>query len=173
MESKQFCTVMQSPLGSLMLVSNGEALTGLHMTPHPPRRDFIFKQDEILKATKAQLKHYFKGALKHFEVPLQLDEGTAFQQKVWQSLTQIPYGVTWTYQQQAKRLGDAKATRAVGSANGHNPISIIIPCHRVIGSNGALLGYGGGLDRKRKLLRHESKFAGPERFKDSSQLTWW
>lgn len=173
MEPQQFCTVMSSPLGLLMLTSNGEALTGLHMTPHPPRKQFIYKQDEILKATKAQLKKYFEGQLKAFDVPLRIDAGTEFQQKVWKSLTQIPYGTTWTYQQQAKRLGDPKATRAVGSANGRNPISIIIPCHRVIGSDGSLHGYGGGLDRKRRLLRHESRFAGPERFRDSPQLSWW
>lgn len=173
MEAKQNYVVMKSPLGLLMLTSNGEALTGLHMTPHPLRSGLVAKEDEILKATKLQLRDYFKGTLKAFEVPLKFSAGTAFQQKAWQCLTQIPYGVTWTYQQQAKRLGDAKATRAVGSANGQNPISIIVPCHRVVGADGSLIGYGGGLERKRKLLRHESRFAEPGRFKDSPQLSWW
>lgn len=108
----------------------------------------------LLKEPAAQLTAYFKGALRHFEVPV-APQGTAFQQQVWSALQQIPYGETLSYGELARRLGNPKAVRAVGLANGANPISVIIPCHRVIGSNGSLVGYGGGLATKQALLALE------------------
>src|ERR1700690_2867719 len=105
-----------------------------------------------------QLAEYFAGARRVFDLPLAL-HGTPFQQRVWRALTEIPYGETWSYGQLAKRIGNPKASRAVGLANGSNPISILVPCHRVIGADGSLTGYGGGMERKQWLLRHEG-FAG-------------
>jgi methylated-DNA-[protein]-cysteine S-methyltransferase len=104
---------------------------------------------------KKQFEEYFNGTRKTFDIPLS-PEGTEFQKKVWTELLNIPYGETTTYQQMANKLGDPKVIRAAASANGKNPISIVIPCHRVIGSDGSLTGYAGGLHRKKWLLEHES-----------------
>ena len=101
-----------------------------------------------------QLQEYFSGTRQTFDLPLDVS-GTAFQQEAWVALQQIPYGTTLTYQQQATAMGRPAAVRAVGTANGRNPLSIVVPCHRVIGANGSLTGYGGGLHRKRWLLSHE------------------
>ena len=108
----------------------------------------------LLKEPAAQLTAYFKGTLRQFDVPV-APHGTSFQQQVWSALLQIPYGETLSYGELARRLGNPKAVRAVGLANGANPISVIIPCHRVIGSNGSLVGYGGGLATKQALLALE------------------
>ena len=105
--------------------------------------------------TARQLDAYFAGELKDFDVPLDM-QGTDFQQMVWKQLTAIPYGETWSYGEMAAAIGKPSASRAVGHANGRNPVSIIVPCHRVIGSSGKLVGYGGGLDRKQALLALES-----------------
>ena len=110
----------------------------------------------MLKRPRAQLQAYFAGELRDFELPLAA-EGTPFQQRVWRALCDIPYGETISYGELARRIGQPTASRAVGLANGQNPISIVVPCHRVIGANGSLTGYGGGLARKRWLLAHESK----------------
>jgi len=108
-------------------------------------------------AACAQLAEYFAGTRAVFDVPLDLFQGTEFQQRVWRELLNIPCGETRSYSELASTLGDAKLVRAVGTANGANPIGVIVPCHRVIGANGTLIGYAGGLERKRWLLRHEAK----------------
>ena len=109
------------------------------------------KEAPLILHTAALLDDYFAGKLRNFELPIKLN-GTDFQLKAWDALLSIPYGCTLTYKEQAKIVGNAQASRAVGAANGKNPISIIVPCHRVIGSNGSLIGYGGGLDKKQALL---------------------
>jgi methylated-DNA-[protein]-cysteine S-methyltransferase len=151
--------VIDSPLGPLTLVAadTGE-LAGLYMEQHrhrPPLETFGLRDDSILPAVQQQLKEYFAGDRTTFDVPLKLS-GTPFQQRVWEALKDIPYGEITTYGQLAATLGLVPgASRAVGLANGKNPVSIIVPCHRVIGSTGSLTGYGGGLDRKQRLLDHE------------------
>jgi methylated-DNA-[protein]-cysteine S-methyltransferase len=147
-----------SPIGPLLLTSDAAHLTGLYMeTGHESQPTAGWVEDgtaEPLAATRRQLSEYFAGSRRTFELPLRL-EGTAFQQRVWRELTEIPYGETWSYGQLAARIGKPSASRAVGLANGRNPISILVPCHRVIGADGSLTGYGGGLERKQWLLAHE------------------
>ncbi|GAB4456938.1 MAG: methylated-DNA--[protein]-cysteine S-methyltransferase [Armatimonadaceae bacterium] len=151
----RFFTLYSSPLGPLLLLSDGEALTGLYMNERidPPAGE---QNDHAAPFTQVrqQLDEYFAGTRTRFDLPLNL-QGTVFQQRVWGQLQEIPYGITWSYGELAKRLGDAKASRAVGLANGRNPVSIIVPCHRVIGANGSLTGYGGGLSNKQTLLDFE------------------
>jgi methylated-DNA-[protein]-cysteine S-methyltransferase len=113
---------------------------------------------EILQKCITQFDEYFSGRRKVFELPVK-QEGTPFQQKVWNELIKIPFGKTVSYLQLAQRLGDVKSIRAAASANGRNKLNIIVPCHRVIGSDGSLTGYGGGLPRKKWLLEHENKYA--------------
>lgn len=150
-------SVMDSPVGPLTLHSNGEALTGLeferqrHPLPQAPRGE-----DALLASAREQLSLYFEGKLTAFELPL-APPGTPFQRAVWAALGAIPFGETRSYAELAGDLGKPKASRAVGLANGRNPISIVIPCHRVIGADGGLTGYGGGLERKRWLLAHEGR----------------
>ncbi|MFG2889044.1 methylated-DNA--[protein]-cysteine S-methyltransferase [Streptomyces sp. NPDC048248] len=149
-----------TPVGPLTLVAEGSALTGLYMTDQrhrPPQEAFGLPADpreEPYAATIAQLTAYFRGELTTFDLPLAL-RGTPFQRRVWAALCTIPYGETLGYGQLAARLGAPTAARAVGLANGRNPVGIIVPCHRVVGANGSLTGYGGGLDRKRRLLAFE------------------
>jgi methylated-DNA-[protein]-cysteine S-methyltransferase len=147
-----------SPIGRLLLTSDGIALTGLYMElSRKSQSTEGWAQDAAvapLEATLQQLSEYFAGTRREFDLPLRL-EGSPFQQRVWRELTEIPYGETWSYGQLAKRIGNPSASRAVGLANGRNPISILVPCHRVIGADGSLTGYGGGLDRKSWLLAHE------------------
>ena len=143
--------VISSPLGNLLIVELDDSLVSVgftenNITPSP--------DTEILSKTKTQLDEYFSGTRKEFELPLN-PLGTDFQKKVWQELQLIPYGVTKTYQQVANRLGDPKSIRAAARANGQNPIAIIIPCHRVIGSNGEMTGFAGGIPRKKDLLSLE------------------
>jgi methylated-DNA-[protein]-cysteine S-methyltransferase len=150
---------LESPIGRLMLTSNGTALTGLFMEPSrkagQPAGGWVEDLSVApLAKTVLQLREYFAGGRREFDLPLHF-EGTTFQRRVWQELTEIPYGKTWSYGQLALRIGNANASRAVGLANGRNPISILVPCHRVIGADGSLTGYGGGLERKRWLLAHE------------------
>ncbi len=142
----------ESPVGPLTLHSNGVALTGVEfheprypLAPSPPG------EDAVLALARRELDAYFAGRLRAFTIAL-APRGTPFQLKVWAALRAIPYGATRTYGQQALVIGQPKAVRAVGLANGKNPISIIVPCHRVIGASGALTGFGGGLDRKQALL---------------------
>jgi len=149
--------MFQTPLGDMEAIFNDEGtLTRLAFEPSPgPYLDTMnAAQADNTELLRRELDGYFSGALKTFSVPIALS-GTPFQMRVWNSLAEIPYGVTTTYGQVAKSLGDAKLSRAVGMANGANPISIIIPCHRVIGAGGKLTGYGGGLWRKVALLELE------------------
>lgn len=152
----RYC-IAPSPIGELLLFGDGVALQGLYMDSHEvwPEKKADWVWDEApFKAVIVQLLEYFERRRTRFELPLAA-VGTPFQQRVWAALLEIPFGVTISYGELAARLGDPKASRAVGLANGRNPISIIVPCHRVIGANGNLTGYGGGLDRKEWLLRHE------------------
>jgi methylated-DNA-[protein]-cysteine S-methyltransferase len=148
----------ESPIGRLLLTSDGTALTGLYMEPSHEARDIGGWAEDAgvapLAAAIRQLTEYFDGTRREFDLPLRL-QGTTFQTRVWRELTAIPYGQTWSYGQLAKRIDNPSASRAVGLANGRNPISILVPCHRVIGADGSLTGYGGGLERKRWLLAHE------------------
>lgn len=152
-------TLMDSPVGPLLLTSNGEALTGVFMGEHkhgPAVGEGWARNDDSppLAETKRQLGAYFSGSLTEFDLPL-APEGTEFQQRVWKELRNIGFGETLSYGELARRIGSPNASRAVGLANGRNPLSIVIPCHRVIGANGKLTGYGGGIDRKATLLDHE------------------
>ncbi|MFL5327315.1 MAG: methylated-DNA--[protein]-cysteine S-methyltransferase [Gemmataceae bacterium] len=149
------CLRLSSPIGELLLTSDGTALTGIYMEPHPAIEGEC-PPDELLQSAAVQLKEYFLGQRRAFDLPLRL-EGTAFQQQVWKALCEIPYGTTISYAELARRIGNPKACRAVGLANGRNPVGIVVPCHRVIGANGTLTGYGGGLDRKEFLLDWEAR----------------
>jgi methylated-DNA-[protein]-cysteine S-methyltransferase len=152
-------TTVDSPIGPLTLTAIDGELTGLHMQDqaHTPVDGGGRVQDRAaFKDVVEQLTAYFAGALTDFEVPLRA-EGTEFQRRVWDGLCHIPYGETWSYAQLAGHVGNVKACRAVGLANGRNPIAIIVPCHRVIGADGTLTGYGGGLLRKSWLLDHERR----------------
>jgi methylated-DNA-[protein]-cysteine S-methyltransferase len=152
-------TYAESPIGRILLTSDGTALTGLYtnVEHRPPQLGADWAEDANfgpLPAAARQLAEYFLGSRRDFDVPLSF-EGTEFQQRVWRMLTTIHYGETCSYGDLARRLDNPGASRAVGLANGRNPISIIVPCHRVIGADGSLTGYGGGLERKRWLLAHE------------------
>jgi len=150
-----------SPIGPLLLVQGEDGLRGLHMTPHEGRSGIEAgwrREDAALADVCAQLDAYFAGELQDFELPL-APQGTDFQHLVWRGLREIPYGETCSYGELAERIGAPGAARAVGLANGSNPIAVIIPCHRVIGADGSLTGYGGGLDRKRTLLALEGALA--------------
>jgi methylated-DNA-[protein]-cysteine S-methyltransferase len=151
-------TLMPTPIGELLLAGDGQALTAVSFTdgrkaPQPVPADWV-RDDGAFAQAIAQLRAYFAGELHTFELPL-APHGTPFQRRVWDALLAIPYGTTTTYGRLAQQLGDPRAVRAVGLANGRNPIPIIIPCHRVIGSGGSLTGYGGGLERKQWLLQRE------------------
>lgn len=156
-------TVVDSPYGPLTLVATDGVLSGLYMTDqrHRPAEETFGDHDETpFGAAMDQLDAYFAGRLTRFDLPMHF-EGTPFQHRVWERLREIPYGETRTYGELAEELGNRGASRAVGLANGKNPIGIIVPCHRVVGSSGGLVGYGGGLDRKRRLLAFE-RGAGDE-----------
>lgn len=154
-------TTMDSPLGELLLLGNDGMLHGLHMQAgrHPIRiQPAWVRDDKELADVRRQLEEYFDGRRDGFDVQVHM-QGTAFQRTVWHELTQIPYGETISYGELARRIGRPDRARAVGTANGQNPIAVIVPCHRVIGANGKLVGYGGGLDNKRRLLELESGVA--------------
>ncbi|MCW5625502.1 MAG: methylated-DNA--[protein]-cysteine S-methyltransferase [Burkholderiales bacterium] len=151
----------ESPLGELLLTADGRNLTGVHFVneKHVPviAPDWQLDPDlTVFDAVRAQLREYFAGGRTAFDLPL-APVGTPFQQSVWRALRAIPYGVTATYGEIARSLGQPTASRAVGAANGRNPISIVVPCHRVIGTDGTLTGYAGGLHRKQALLALELK----------------
>jgi methylated-DNA-[protein]-cysteine S-methyltransferase len=150
-------TVIDSPYGPLTLVANDGILCGLYMTEQrhrPPEESFGARDESLFAEAEEQLEAYFSGDLKEFTLELHLS-GTPFQRTVWDQLREIPYGETRSYGELAAALGNPSASRAVGLANGKNPVGIIVPCHRVVGANGSLTGYGGGLDRKRRLLDFE------------------
>ncbi|BDR67147.1 methylated-DNA--[protein]-cysteine methyltransferase [Clostridium tetani] len=144
----------QTEIGKIYIVENGTAITHLYFNEYPLLDNFKKNETELIKKAYNQLKEYFLGKRKEFDLPL-LPEGTDFQQRVWKALREIPFGETKSYGEIAKNIGNPKAARAVGMANNKNPISIFIPCHRVIGSNGKLVGYGGGLKIKEYLLKIE------------------
>ncbi|RKG32096.1 methylated-DNA--[protein]-cysteine S-methyltransferase [Acinetobacter tianfuensis] len=150
---------MSSPVGVLKLVANETALVAVLWENEDPKRVRLAqliedKQHPILLETQKQLNEYFAGQRQRFDLPLDF-EGTEFQQKVWQALLTIPFGETRSYKEIAEQVGNVKAVRAVGAANGKNPISIIAPCHRVVGANGKLVGFAGGLENKSILLKIE------------------
>jgi len=150
-------TVIDSPVGPLTLVGEGAALLGLYFDGHlrtPRLTDHGPRVDDGFDAAISQLGEYFAGTRREFDLEL-APRGSAFEQQVWALLTKIPFGETRTYGQLAAELGDPGAAQAVGNANGWNPISVIVPCHRVVGTSGSLTGYAGGLARKRFLLSLE------------------
>jgi methylated-DNA-[protein]-cysteine S-methyltransferase len=149
---------MESPVGRLRLIASGISLVGIWFEggrdAARDRSTLVNKRSDILNRTCVQLEEYFRGERRKFDLPLE-PRGTEFQRRVWQRLRQINYGATTTYGVLAAELGNAKASRAVGLANGSNPIPIVIPCHRVIGADGSLTGFGGGLPIKSALLELE------------------
>jgi len=154
-----YFTFYESPIQSLRLVSDGRSLIGIYMMSEKHDRTVHrdWREDDSVAPfaeAKQQLTAYFAGTLTEFDLPLQT-QGTSFQVQVWEALKTIPYGTTMSYGELAQQIGQPKTSRAVGLANGRNPISIVVPCHRVIGANGKLTGYGGGLERKQWLLHHE------------------
>ena len=152
-------TTIDSPVGELTLVADEGTLTGLYFRHHwyrPAAAALGQRSDEGFGEARTQLAEYFAGRRTAFDLPLDFS-GTEFQKKAWAALLTIPFGVTRTYAQIARQIGRPAAVRAVGAANGRNPLSIVAPCHRVIGSNGELVGYGGGLSRKRRLLDLEGR----------------
>jgi methylated-DNA-[protein]-cysteine S-methyltransferase len=161
-------TSIPSPLGTIVIAATAKGLAGLWFAenqrylPTATAGPAAWPEDAdhpILKQAGEQLSEYFAGQRRHFDLPLDLSCGTAFQQTVWQALLAIPQGEVISYGEVSRRIGNPQAVRAVGGAVGRNPVSIIVPCHRVMGTNGALTGYGGGLERKTALLRLEGALA--------------
>jgi methylated-DNA-[protein]-cysteine S-methyltransferase len=150
---------IESPLGKVLLVAEGDGLRGayFHDQKYVPEIDPAWKRDDdapVLRAARRQIDEYFRGARDGFELTL-APVGTAFQRAIWNAIAEVPRGATRTYAALATRVGRPDCARAAGSATGRNPLSIIVPCHRIVGSDGSLTGYAGGLDRKRYLLAHE------------------
>ena len=150
-QTTQFAYV-DSPIGTVEIGVLTECVTDLNFIDHPGKT--TPHHSRVLSLATEQVKAYFEGRLQVFDLPLDM-VGTPFQRSVWQALLTVPFGRTASYQQMADAVDNPKAVRAVGAANGQNPISIIVPCHRIIGKNGSLTGYGGGIWRKEWLLRHE------------------
>ncbi|WP_245941613.1 methylated-DNA--[protein]-cysteine S-methyltransferase [Vallicoccus soli] len=153
-------TVLPSPVGDLLVAAGDDGLRAVLFTPHrhPPADRGTWRSDDahpVLRTASEQLAAYFAGDLRAFDLPL-APRGSAFQLRVWEALRSIPYGGTASYGDLARRLGAPGAARAVGLANGRNPLSIVVPCHRVVGARGTLTGYAGGLERKRALLDLEA-----------------
>jgi methylated-DNA-[protein]-cysteine S-methyltransferase len=157
-DNHKYYTTVDSPIGELLLVGDGQALHGLYMQEGRTAKRIEpgwERFEQPFAAVVAQLAEYFDGRRRGFDVPLAFD-GPPFQRQAWQALREIPYGETVSYGEQARRIGHPDAARAVGAANGQNPIAVIVPCHRVIGADGNLTGFGGGLERKRLLLDLEA-----------------
>jgi len=146
--------IYPSPIGNLVLETTSDKIVRIKFNGRFEPDKSAENGNPFYRKIKEQLDRYFAGTLKTFNLPTS-PEGTPFQQDVWNALTDIPYGTTVTYRQLAERLGNSDAVRAVGRANGQNPVPIVIPCHRVIGADNKLVGYGGGIERKRWLLQHE------------------
>lgn len=148
-----------APIGKLLIAGDSEAVRQISFPDHgePVAPEPGWRESAVGPVAEAirQLREYFRGARTEFDLPL-APEGTAFQRRVWRALQEIPYGKTWSYGELAKRIGNPKASRAVGAANGANPLPIVIPCHRVIGADGTLTGFGGGLPTKKALLALEA-----------------
>ena len=158
-----YCDI-DTPLGRMSVQGDGEFVTGLYMPQHKGWQgpdDSWRQSDAAFTTIREQLAEYFAGARQEFDVPLKL-VGTPFQQQVWRELVRIPFGTTITYAELARRVGKPSASRAVGHANGRNPVSILVPCHRVIGANGKLTGYAGGIDKKEWLLNWERACRGED-----------
>lgn len=153
-----YFTEFPSPIGTIQLRGTAAAITGVFMEGHrhqPAPPHAAVRDAAPLRQARGELEEYFAGERREFTSALE-PAGTPFQQRVWRALREIPYGTTISYGELARRIGQPRAARAVGLANGRNPIAIIVPCHRVIGANGTLTGYGGGVERKRFLLALES-----------------
>jgi methylated-DNA-[protein]-cysteine S-methyltransferase len=160
-----YSITVPTPIDPLLVQSDGEFVTTLYMSPFEAK---INGQDiPVLQEARRQIKAFFAGELQEFDLPLKA-HGTEFQRKVWNRLSDIPFGETRSYKDIATQVGDPEACRAVGAANGRNPISIVVPCHRVIGANGSLTGFGGGIPRKAKLLGFEKAM----RFGESADEYW-
>ena len=155
-------TFVETPIGPLLVAGDGHRLKEVHFPPSEPEDDWTHDA-RAFDGVARQLGEYFEGKRRTFDVELDLD-GTPFQLQVWSALQRIPYGEVRSYAEIARSIRRPKAVRAVGAANGANPIPIIVPCHRVIGSNGSLTGFGGGLDVKRKLLDLETRGYAPRLF---------
>jgi len=155
----RFSSGMESPVGRIVLITDDKHLKSVNFSDEPVDEPDVLP--DILQKARQQLNEYFDGTRLQFDLDLD-PEGTAFQQKVWQKLLQVPFGTTKSYREIAMELGSVLSTRAVGPANGKNPIAIIIPCHRIIGSDGKLVGYAGGLERKKWLLLHEANHSRKE-----------
>lgn len=150
-------TTMKTPIGRLIIKENSRAVTVVRVTQEKEEVSKVQeKETPLLRETKKQLQEYFNGQRKSFDLPLQ-PEGTSFQQRVWHALRQIPYGETRSYKELADMIGNPKACRAVGGANNKNPILILTPCHRVIGTDGSLTGFAAGLSAKKYLLELEQR----------------
>ncbi len=161
MLSPIYFSELDSPIGNLTLRGSEHGLSGVFMETArnaTATRSGWTRADERLAGPREQLREYFAGARTVFDLTLDLTSGTTFQQRVWAALLTVPYGEAVSYAEIARRIGQPAAVRAVGLANGRNPVAVIVPCHRVIGTNGSLTGYGGGLERKRVLLAHEQKY---------------
>ena len=179
MSKTTFFLTLQSPVGRLTLVGEGDDLVGLHFDGDPSAaraESGSVRDDGRLRPALAQLGEYFAGERTQFDLSL-APQGTAFQQSVWRALGRIPYGETASYGEIARAIGRPTASRAIGGANHRNPIAIIIPCHRVIGADGSMTGYGGGLDRKQLLLELEARLgraatAGPRPTSPRSVPRW-
>jgi len=149
---------VETPIGAILVAGDEKAIVETYFAGARPKPEWI-RDDDALRDAASQLHAYFAGQLQAFDLPL-APRGTEFQQSVWSALLEIPYGQTTTYSAIAGKIGRPAAVRAVGAANGANPIPIIIPCHRVIGANGSLTGFGGGIDVKRQLLALEARVTG-------------
>jgi methylated-DNA-[protein]-cysteine S-methyltransferase len=147
-------TAVETPIGELRLVASEQGLREVLWPSREPAEPVSDEGSPVLTEATRQLEEYFAGTRERFSLPLDL-HGTAFQRAAWLALADIPYGRTVSYAEQARRLGRPRAVRAVGAANGRNPVPIVLPCHRIVGSDGSLTGFGGGLDVKRALLEHE------------------
>ncbi len=160
--------VMHSPIGPLTLVSDGSYLLELRFGGDMQGVSDTSMESQgpswcpILQQARSELAEYFKGSLMEFSVPYKM-RGTPFQQRVWRALCDVPYGTTCSYSELAARIGSPQGARAVGLALGRNPLAIVVPCHRVIGANGSLTGFGGGVETKRLLLEHENRYLNPDR----------
>jgi methylated-DNA-[protein]-cysteine S-methyltransferase len=163
MSDQLFSTVVDSPVGALTIVASNDGVRAILWPDDDPARVRLAEtlddpSHPVIAATVGQLIEYFDGERTDFDVPLD-PVGTEFQRAAWAALRSIPYGTTVSYGEQAERMGDRRKARAVGAANGRNPISIVVPCHRVVGANGALTGFAGGTDTKAWLLEHEQRIA--------------
>jgi len=155
MTTNSFKSIYDAPIGKMIIISDGESIIEIDHINHD--EPITSNPDKLCQLATKQLDEYFAGTRFEFDLPLKATKGTDFQKAAWRALTTIPYGETISYGEQAKRMNNPKAVRAVGGANGKNPFSIVVPCHRVIGANGTLTGYTGGMNRKEWLLDFESK----------------